>query len=259
MLFNFLLTPLKDVQPWGKPDRLSLSWFGLTDGEYWIAAGEGVLFEYSEHARNGGAHRYCDYQVARLYEDVIDMLPTVLEPIPTELTQYMSGDTAVTWNQRFSSWCDRSIDMLDEDRYWKLIDAARTWSSQRYLDSLYLRPSSSINIWSDTEYVHFEWDNRDKFFEGKPAWTATRGHFQLSRTAYLQEVRSFHDRLMHQMSERVRQVLDGALSSHIHVDIPGLVKEHEQRCMMLDTALRNPQPTNWNEVTAAIHEILSNS
>jgi hypothetical protein len=36
--FRFELRPLDEVEPWGD-DPPSLSWFGLTDGWYWIEAG----------------------------------------------------------------------------------------------------------------------------------------------------------------------------------------------------------------------------
>ena len=39
MLFEFVLRPLEEVQPWGV-DEPTLHWFGLTDGWYWIEAGD---------------------------------------------------------------------------------------------------------------------------------------------------------------------------------------------------------------------------
>ncbi len=35
-----------EVLPWGNPGELSLHWFGLTDGKYWIQAGDDALLEY---------------------------------------------------------------------------------------------------------------------------------------------------------------------------------------------------------------------
>lgn len=42
MLFEFILKPLDEVARWGTA-RDSLHWFGSTDGEYWIQAGEHAL------------------------------------------------------------------------------------------------------------------------------------------------------------------------------------------------------------------------
>jgi hypothetical protein len=76
MHINFSLTPLELVQPWGNPDRQSLHWFGLTHGQYWIEVGTAVLFEYSTAVQERfGTPRYCDYQVSRLHEDLLEMVP----------------------------------------------------------------------------------------------------------------------------------------------------------------------------------------
>jgi len=72
-LIEFQLRPLTEIQPWGDPQDPSLSWFGLSDGTWWINAGNQRLFEYSSHAVQLGAPRYCDYQVVRLHEDLIDL------------------------------------------------------------------------------------------------------------------------------------------------------------------------------------------
>ena len=196
MLINFTLLPISDVQPWGRADAPTLHWFGLTDGEYWIEVGDEKLFQYSESARAAGAGQYCEYQVVRLYEDLIDMLPHILESVPGSLTPYVAGDTA-------------------------------------------------------------GWDNRDRLFDGECAWSAVRGSYAMPRDHFVAEIRSFHERLMQQMSERVQQVLAGALSPTISIDRPGLVREHEQRCGELEGALRRSPQTDWKRVETAIQEILS--
>ncbi|WP_154380893.1 DUF5984 family protein [Pseudoduganella rivuli] len=143
MLINFELTPLQNVAPWGEPDNLGLSWFGLTDGQYWISAGEASLFEYSEHARSAGARRYCDYQIARLLEDILDMLPSVMEPVPPALVQYLSGDSGKKWRNKLSSWSIEQFDVIDEDEYWRLTGYADALSFNRFLDSAFKRASGN--------------------------------------------------------------------------------------------------------------------
>lgn len=256
MLFDFTLLPIAEVQPWGSPGSLSLHWFGLTDGHYWMEVGESRLFEYSEHARAAGASRYCDYQVVRLHEDLIDMLPYVLEPVPVALTQYLSGDTASDWREAFGAWCDSNCDVADTGRFDELVDAATMWSGARRLDSAYLSPSANIAIWSDTENVSIEWDNRDRLFEGKPAWSAIRGVHTTPRDAFIAEARSFHERLIGQMSERIEEVRSGSLAPGIKIDLPGLVAEHQKRSHALEEALNRRPQTDWHQVEASIREIL---
>lgn len=85
--------------------------------------GENKLFEYSEVAQAAGAGRYCEYQVVRLHEDLLEMLPNILEPVPDTLHQYLSGNTAVEWRAAFAAWCDTNSDRLTTDRFYQLIDA----------------------------------------------------------------------------------------------------------------------------------------
>jgi hypothetical protein len=259
MLINFQLTPLTDVVPWGAPNKLSLSWFGLTDGEYWISVGEESLFEYSEHARSAGAHRYCDYQVVRLLEDILDMLPTIMEPVPPTLVQYLSGDTGRAWQSTRSSWTSEQFDVMDEEEYWRLSSLADALSYNRFLDSGYLSPSATILMWSDEENVHIEWDNSEKIFDGELAWSALKGHSQMPREDFVREIESFHFRLIEQMSSRVNQVVAGALSPEIRIDFPGLIAEHEQRRKAFEQALSNKMITQWDEVERAVMVIAGDS
>lgn len=134
-LVNFNLVPIEEVQPWGRAGSYSLSWFGLTDGQYSIHVGDSTLFEYSEHARAGGTTRYCDYQVVRLYEDLMDMLPHILEPVPPSLAPYLSGDTAIAWRETYGAWCDRDENHPGNDHFCQIADAALMWMGGRSLDN----------------------------------------------------------------------------------------------------------------------------
>jgi hypothetical protein len=257
MLFNFNLTPLENVQPWGRPDEKRLHWFGLTDGEYWIQVGNEALFEYSEHARyHLGSKRYCNYQVVRLYEDLMEMTPYVLEAVPVELIPYISGSTGRIWSTASESWFAETRDHNDRDQYWEIVDASATWIGRRRLDTAYLLPSANIHLWSDAIHVFFEWDNREKLVTGAPAWVAQYGAYRLPREEFIAEVKSFHTRLMEQMSDRVEQVLAGALPSDIDIDLFGLQQEHLRRCRLIDGVFADPPiPTDWQRVQIAIHEI----
>ena len=251
MFINFALAPLEDVPPWGEPGSYRLHWFGLTYGEYWIQAGDAALFEYTAHARKAGTRRYCDYQVVRLYEDLLEMLPYILEAVPEPLVPYIRGETAKAWLDAYREWCDGNDDLCE------IADAAGSWSRLRRLDSAYLSPSASIAIWSDQEHVHIEWDNRDRKFDGKPVWTADVGSYQMPRSKFIEEMRSFHDRLMEQMAARVDRVVAGGLPAEIQVDVPGLIREHDQRTRTLDAALCVDPETDWQQAEGAIREILA--
>jgi hypothetical protein len=256
-LFNFRLTPLEHVVPWGEPGAQTLHWFGLTDGEYWMQVGADALFEYSEFARTAtGCLRYCNYQIVRLYEDITGILPYILDPVPPSLVPYLSGDSGAVWRKNYLAWQKEALTDSDENRFWDLADAAGMWISNRTLDTSYLRQSPDVRIWSDTENVHIEWNNIEKTLEGKPVWTALSGSAQLSREEFISEAQAFHDALMSQMGERVERVLAGVLPQHVQIDLPGLKREHAERSRTLERELSGPTaPTDWERVRHAVREV----
>lgn len=260
MLFNFELVPLDRIPPWENPETggKRLHWFALTDGQYWIQAGSSTLFEYCEWLRREhGYTRYCDYQVARLYEDVMDMAPHVLEPVPTDLVPFITGATGHEWGDAIEKWdAAQPESRMDEDQYWDTCGAAREWRRLRLIDSLYLSCGLWSWLWSAEETVHLEWDNTHATRDDRPVSTATRGHFAIPREAFIRELTSFHERLMAQMADRVQCIARGALPADVDVDLPALQREQTKREKTLKAALRPlKSPTDWNEVRAAITEI----
>lgn len=254
MLFNFRLRNLAHVVPWGTPEAPTLHWFGLTDGEYWIEAGEQTLFEYSVELQREMPHapRYCDYQVARLYEDILEMCPRVLENVPEDLAKYLDFERWGQLEQRLKSY-DRPE---TEDQYWSLLDDLMPLASGRDLDNGYLSPGASIRMWSEGAHVSLAWDCRGRMLNGVKAWSANAGRHKVSKSMFVEEVRSFHERLMEAMSERVQAVMQGELS-HVSIDLPGLVREHRRRAADISQQLSPPSiATPWEKVRLAIETLL---
>lgn len=257
MLFNFTLVPVAEVPPWGKPGDEHLHWFGLTDGQYWMEVGEDRLFEYSEQARAAlDLTRYVDYQVVRLYEDILEMFPFVLEPVPAPLIPFLSGESGQKWDAAFMAWWENPDDDPQVQRNSDLVDLCIALISNRRLNSLHLQQAPQIGMWSDESLVYIEWDNRVAKFEGVPALSALHGTYALPREQFVSEVKSFHSRLMDQMAERIDEIRAGALPPHARIDQPGLQQEHELRRRSGDKALEAPSSkTDWQAILAAIREV----
>ena len=255
MLFNFTLLPLETIKPWGSAGKLDLHWFGLTDGHYWIEVGASKLLEYSLSAQEPGLSRFCEYQVARLYEDVVEMAARALEPVPADLIPHIAGEGRKRTLKRMSAWCDKNAERDDNDD-WSTVDAACTWIGQRQLDTAYLSPSADIVLWSDESMVHIEWDHRDKLIEASPAWSAPFGSYSLTRPDFLAECLSLHERLMTAMSERVERTVSGAFSPEVHIDAEGLLREHERRrSLPVSDLVQLPASTDWPAVRHALEQI----
>jgi hypothetical protein len=260
MLFNFTLAPLAEVSPWGEPGDHHLHWFGLTYGLYWMEVGQDRLFEYSEQARAAlDLIRYVDYYVVRLYEDILEMFPFVLEPVPASLIPYLSGETGQKWDATFTSWWESLDDDPNPKQYSRVVDLCIELTSNRFLDAGYLRQAPQIGMWSDESLVYIEWDNRERLFEGVPAWSARYGTYALPREQFISEVKSFHSRLMEQMAQRIDEVIAGALPPDVRIEqhgLPGLQEQHELRRSLGDKALAAPpSKTDWRAILAAVQEV----
>lgn len=256
-LFQFQLRPLDEIEPWGEPEDPNLHWFGLTDGRYWIQAGVHRLFEYSKAAQaRSGVPPYCDYQVVRLYEDVLDLAPYALEPVPEELQRYIDLDESKPWNHYWTKWCEFVEGSGASEDAMNLLDDAGPWMGRRTLDSAYLSPSTNIRFWSNEDSVHIQWDNRDKFLQGCQAWSAQLGTWRLPRAEFMAEVRSFHARLMEEMEKRVSQVAAGGLAKSVRVDLEALLREQHTRSQSIERNLGQPiPPTDWPSVVAAVRSL----
>ena len=65
----------------------------------------------------------------------------------------------------------------------------------------------------------------------------------------MQEVESFHSRLMNEMGNRIDILLTDNPIPDIKIDFHGLTKEHEERKTSLKAALkRGPHKTDWDQV-----------
>ena len=181
------------------------------------------------------------------------MIPYVMEPVPDALIPYISGPTESEWAKKL----DYLVNLEDRefrndawmDMYWSATELGR----RRTLDSAYLISGPDIRMWSDEAAVSIEWDNRERLFDGMPAWSAVQGAHTMSKVEFVREFTSFHARLMDEMVARLRQVVKDVLPTGVFVDLGALEREHESRSHPDDRAFLAPHvPTDWREVAKAI-------
>ena len=258
MLFNFALRPLEEVQPWGG-DNPSLHWFGLTDGWCWWDTGSEQLFRSSqvqidrwaaEHPNLTAEPPYVDYPVVRPWEDLLDCVRDVLDPVPEDLIARTYD--AEKW-QRFQdaafAWADESND----ESAWDSYTEAFHWWSNRSWDAGYLRCPPNIKLWAQDDRFHIRWDNRAVLDDGLPVWEATVGGVVLPVAEFVAECRSFNDRLMAAMAERVEAVASGALRPDIEIDLAHLAHEQSDRATWMENALTLGQwKEDWEQVRKAL-------
>lgn len=261
MLFNFRLTPLETVPAWGSGSDLHLHWFGLSYGCFWLQAGDFELFRYSQQIleRPGwdkdyfGCSPHADYQVVRLWEDTLGILPDVLSPVPQALFEKLAAPNFQVWRAAVYKWALSKPNGFQDAAYGN----ATEWARKRQLWSEYLEGSPDIWFWNDGTHIHLEWDNRDRQEEGVPVWAARMGSWKLPVAAFLDEVRAFDEAFIQAMQHRVEQIAGGWSRQDVHVDIDQLVREQADRAARLAQSLdRAQRPSeDWHtilDVVAAI-------
>ena len=257
---DFALRPLAEVAPWGRPDDPTdrhLSWFGLTDGWYTIDAKDGRLFQYTQemmrhlNPKFDSRAAYCDwtdYQVVRLYEDLLEMMPDVLSEVPDDVHALVSTVEARREWRRTVDWVYDSTD----DSQLDTLEAATEWARLRKLDSLYLIDGPRIWLWRNQARVYVQWDNANLKTDGLPRWTATQGTASLAVEEFVEEIGSFHRRLISAMAERVNTIATKNPLAGVAIDVPRLIEEQSERERSLELASSvAATPIDWGDVIAA--------
>jgi hypothetical protein len=239
-LVEFSLRPLEAIEPWGTPPDLQLHWFGLSDGAYHLDLGDVRLLEYRQAP---GWPRYVEYQLARLHEDLLEMVPHVLQALPDRVVALLPersfGATDRLLGEKYGEIENRGDDL----------DSAMEALRVRALDSLYLQPGFGVWVWSVGTTVVIEWDNRDRLVEGSPAWTASVGRHEVDRSTFLREVKAFDQRLMSAMEERIQTIARGWQRPDVKVDISSLRADHADRATWFSSALKRQAPAiDWQAI-----------
>ena len=171
-LIEFELTPVAEIEPWGCAPDLSLHWFGLSYGSYHLEAGRSLLLEY---ASAEGWPRFVNYQLARLHEDLIAMLPDVIDEVPSEVVRhFLNGSLGATVRHLRQVWIAR--DGVQDSH----LDTAVEVLGARALDTGYLNPSAGIWVWSMDAKTVIEWDNRRSAPSGEASVDGRRGPLRIT-------------------------------------------------------------------------------
>lgn len=245
MLFEFELLPIEAITPWVTPSGVNyLSWFSLTDGFYRLNVGDQYLLNYTNEITEYFKQQspilnacpkptWVGYNVVRLWEDILEMLAFILEPLPDNLSAILEKK-----DSDIKKWKDNVFSQLKNQYiFWDATD----WIEQRYLDNTYLVQGASISLWTTNNEVHIRWDNRDCVIEGIPVWSAHHGIYRMPVETFLKEVHSFHERFMKAMEKRVETIVANNGIHSVDVDLKQLIKEQEERKQWLVEALDNPQ------------------
>jgi hypothetical protein len=262
-LFEFKLKPLQEVMPWGQEPNLRLNWDDLADGIYYMNVGEEQLFRVTKEILIHWKKKYPNTDVnqpfidifgVRFYDDLLENLVDIIQPIPIELQKYIAS------HKENNYWLKQVWGLFDgSDEIHDTCFLATQWCSNRHLLSTKcLKPLPNITFFRINDIVHIRWDNGDNSdIDGISYWTSARGEYTLSVEAFIQEVESFHQRLMEEMEQRVHIIsTNNPFDPRVKIDIPNLIKEHEQRKNSLAEAMRcKPSVEDWSTVINATEKL----
>ncbi|WP_405161775.1 DUF5984 family protein [Nocardia sp. NBC_01499] len=242
--FRFGLTPLGRVEPWGEQHR-TLHWFALTEGWYYIDLGGHELLRLSERStrllRTQAGHQetpydcYVEYYVARLWEDVLALLPSALEPVPGDLIDFVAAEST-DW-----SWTETPE-----------VHAASTWYGERTLDTGYLWFGPRVRWWrtvnGSTDTVTVAWryptdPEREMEFTGPPT-----GRVSMPTDEFRTAVIEFDHTLMTAMKDRIREFESSGPPAGIEIDLALFDHEQQDRAHWLAQAMERRPETDWDAV-----------
>ncbi|KQV14807.1 MULTISPECIES: DUF5984 family protein [unclassified Kitasatospora] len=240
--FRFELTPVEDVRPWGS-EPPALHWFALTDGWYCIDVDGHELLRYSrQEPGDDEQNPYVDYYVVRLWEDVIEVLPEALEPVPADLLDFVSRDVGRASRENSPE-----------------AEEAGSWHADHALPMGHLSEAPYIRWWrvtgDDHDSVTVTWQYRPGA-EIEFAAPMT-GRVTMPTASFLAAVHEFDRSLLAEMELRVTALETTGAPVGVELDLEHLRHEQRERATWLRRALERECATDWPAVRAGARELLT--
>jgi hypothetical protein len=237
LAFRFVLRDMARIVPWGMAPDLSLSWFGLTDGAYCIDTPMGRLLDYRETHDAGLGVSWCSYAVARLWEDLKDLLPRVLEPVPEDVLPRLTA-----WQRTGAA-----DEPPDDDTLYDAWVGAQAWWSDRQLDLGYLRDAPRLHVWRSGDVILLRWRVREVAGEPCP-FTKDFADARISVTEFELAVERFEREFLGAMRARCEALVrDGWQGRPCEIDPEAVLEEHEMREAEA-AGVRPVSRTDWDAV-----------
>ena len=215
-LFNYKLKSVIDCGfPKTRNGHKSVSWFWLTDSNYYLDLGDVRLFECS--AKYIGKHHlasaFDDYYYIRQLEDLFDILPNIANAIPADLFSFI--DTAEK-REVLRKTCDELADM-SEGRPDE-IDVIHEFLDYAQLDTGYLSARSECQFFHIGERLIIQYDFRAQDDDGVPVWSATAGQLEMPYERFVDEIGNLLTRFFHDMDRQIEEAIE-QLAGEVFYDV----------------------------------------
>lgn len=237
--FRFQLRPIEDAALFGKQGDYLLSWFGLTDGWQCLETSAGTLLEYARPAKRTGS-RWVDYQIVRLFEDLLEIWPWVADPVPEDIVSRFFG----WYSPAEASQIARTADFDTQELWWE----ACSWLYHRQLQFNHLTLPPDLYFWRTGTEFNLLW-NASGMDAAGPRWAVQHARATLPFEEAQQAVESFCQELLSAMAERVAVIeRDGWKRRDCSLDVAGLAAEQRERETWPAVNLVRSFGTDWDAV-----------
>ena len=236
---HFRLQDVDAITPWGAPGDQSLGWFGLTYGCYCIETPQGRLLE-TPWPHGPFPEPWDDYQVARLFDDLLAPWPAIAEPVPEDIFRLIDAG--------FEAHIDAlhaSDDRDDDEDFWDAVTVACEWMNARRVSMLHLASAPGLHLWRSGDTLRLRWvANPRERPECADHWTVARADCSFAFAEVERGARMFVDDFLGAMAARVGDIQRNGWTRDCALDLDLLVK-----------ALASVVRTDWDATRAALRAI----
>lgn len=248
-LFELDLARVQDIIPLAGADGPSLSWFALTDGSLRMRVGEQALFEHTDEilAHWQNAVRPAEYQVAALVREMLSCVPAGTARLPRRIERLASSwDRLMALQQQFPASEEAMGEGALSYDAWNWLGERAPWASYRV-------DNPGLHFVRIGDELRIHWDNRERWLDGIPVFTADCGVYALPVAEFSAECRALAQGLLSTMAERISALASGTNRARVPVDVAALQRQHETWRAELEACFHDYEPgVPWDEAERAL-------
>lgn len=229
-LFDFKFSPVQNPLKIGY-----YHWFWLTDGFYWMNVGSQRLFEFSDVVIRywdmeieSDEQKCMDYQVVRFWEDMLEILPTIIQPVPKAVHKLFL-QSHENYQENLNKWLDYVEVEENSGRYkeYELLCSVPFFMNGYSLSTAHLSSSPFVCFWryqeNGKDKIWIGWDFTQTITDKNnhqeiPIWSATKGFFEIDYQDFMNEFQKFNDEFLNKMQERIDDILSSETLKSFYAD-----------------------------------------
>ncbi len=244
---RYRLKDVESIQPWGGAEK-TLGWYGMSYGCHCIETDAGRLLEYFNSKTSRA--QWCDYQVARLFEDMLTIWPHASEPVQENVVEFFKCRSPQDLDNAVEAWITQAFDATDDNDEDRLdrIDQVRSWWRQRYIQFAHLAGTPELGMWRIGDTMHLRWN-------GDESWLPERASLSIPFETVHAGIDDFVHGFLQEMRARVSHLAQGG-SARIDcvIDVERCLAEQAEREADAIRALSTQAEIDWHALRRLLRD-----